>query len=125
VLSNLNPEKCKGFKNLSNRLLKSCSQSLATPLSLLFNYILASEQFPLLWKTVSILPLHKKGSHYDVTNYRPIALLPSLSKVFEKLVHKHLSYLESNNLPNHRNSGFRKNHSTLTSLLKTTHILFE
>ena len=91
-------------------------QSLATPLSLLFNFILASEQFPLLWKTASILPLHKKGSHYDVTNYRPIALLPSLSKVFEKLVHKHLySYLESNNLLNHRNSGFRKNHSTLTS----------
>ena len=54
VLSNLNPAKCKGFKNLPNRLLKSCSQSLATPLSLLFNFILASEQFPLLWKTASI-----------------------------------------------------------------------
>ena len=100
-------------------------QSLATPLSLLFNFILASEQFPLLWKTASILPLHKKGSHYDVTNYRPIALLPSLSKVFEKLVHKHLySYLESNNLLNHRNSGFRKNRSTLTCLLKTTHDIY-
>jgi len=49
----------------------------------------------------------------------------SLSKVFEKLVHKHLySYLESNNLPNHRNSGFRKNHSRLTSLLKTTHDIY-
>ena len=119
------PAKCKGFKNLPNCLLKSSSQSLATPLSLLFNFILASEQFPLLWKTASILPFHKKGSHYDVTNYRPIALLPSLSKVFEKLVCKHLySYLESNNLLNHRNSGFRKNHSTLTSFLKTTHDIY-
>jgi len=125
VLSNLNPAKCKGFKNLPNCLLKSCSQSLATPVSLLFNFILASEQFPLQWKTASILPLHEKGSPYDVTNYRPIALLPSLSKVFEKLVHKHLySYLESNKLLNQRNSGFRKNHSTLTSLLKTTHDIY-
>jgi len=62
VLSNLKPTKCRGFKNLPNRLLKSCSQSLATPLSL-FNFILASDQFPLQWKTASILPLHKKGSH--------------------------------------------------------------
>jgi len=125
VLSYLNPAKCKGFKNLPNCLLKSCSQSLVTPLSLLFNFTLASEQFPLQWKTASILPFHKKGSHYDVTNHWPIALLPSLSKVFEKLVHKHLySYLESNGLLNHRNSGFRKNHSTLTSLLKTTHDIY-
>ena len=125
VLSYLNPAKCKGFKNLPNCLLKSCSQSLVTPLSLLFNFTLASEQFPLQWKTASILPFHKKGSHYDVTNHWPIALLPSLSKVFEKLVHKHLySYLESRGLLNHRNSGFRKNHSTLTSLLKTTHDIY-
>ena len=99
----------------------------------MFNFVLASEQFTLLWKTASILPLHNKGSHYDETNYRPIALLPSLSKVFEpialllylKLVHKHLySYLESNNFLTHRNSGFRKKHSTLTSLLKTTHDIY-
>ena len=99
----------------------------------MFNFVLASEQFTLFWKTASILPLHKKGSHYDETNYRPIALLPSLSKVFEpialllylKLVHKHLySYLESNNFLTHRNSGFRKKHSTLTSLLKTTHDIY-
>ena len=80
VLSNLNPTTCKGFKNLPNHVLKSCSQSLATPLSLLFNFILASEQFPLLWKIASILPLRKKGSHYDVTDYQPIAILRSLSK---------------------------------------------
>jgi len=46
MLSNLNPAKCTGFKNLPNRLLKSCSRSLATPLSLLFNFILVSVQFP-------------------------------------------------------------------------------
>ena len=50
VVSNLNPAKWKGFKNLPNLLLKSCSQSLEIPLSLLFNFILASEQFPLQWE---------------------------------------------------------------------------
>jgi len=86
VLSNLNPAKCKGCKILPNRLLKSCCQSLATPLSLLVNFVLVSESFPLQWKTALILPLHKKGSYDDVMNFRPIALLSSLSKVFENLV---------------------------------------
>jgi len=88
VLVNLNHTKCKDFRNLPNRLLKSCSQSLATPLGLLFNFILATKQFPLQWKTASILPLHKEGSCHDVMNYPPVALL--LYLVFEKLGDKHL-----------------------------------
>jgi len=85
-----------------------------------FNFALAKE-FPLQWKIASILPL-QNGS-YDGVNYHPVALLFS-SAVFEKPIYSHLcSYLKSNNLLNNRNSGFRKNRSTLTSLLKQEHML--
>jgi len=50
VLLSLNPNKSKGFDNLPNRLLKNCAQSLATPFSLLFNFILATSHFPTAWK---------------------------------------------------------------------------
>jgi len=124
VLLSLNPNKSKGFDNLPNRLLKNCAQSLATPFSLLFNFILATSHFPTAWKIASVIPLHKSGSLHDVKNYRPISILPSLSKVFEKLIHKHLySYCETNNLLYDRNSGFRKYHSTTSNILEVTHKL--
>jgi len=61
---------------------------------------------------------------HDVKNYRPISILPSLFKVFEKLIHKHLySYFETNNLLYNHNSRFRKYHSTTSNILEVTHTL--
>jgi len=126
VLSSLHPNKCKGFDNLPNRILKICGQSLATPFSLLFNLILSSEVFPTSWKIATVILIHKTGSQTVVQNYHPIALLPSLSKVFEKLLHKHVyGYLEYHKLLIPNNSGFRKTHSTLTALLGTCHSLYQ
>ena len=122
VLLYLNPNKSKGFDNLPNRLLKNCAQSLATPFSDLFKLILATSHFPTAWEIASVIPLHEFGSLHDVNNYRPISILPSLSKVFEKLIHKHLySYFETNNLLYNSNSGFRKYHSTTSNILEVTH----
>jgi len=80
VVRSLHPNKCKGFANLSNRILKICSQSLATPFSLLFNLILSSEVLPTSWKTATVIPIHKTGSQTVVQNYRPIALFPFFKK---------------------------------------------
>ena len=87
--------KCKAFTNLPNHLLKSCNESWATPLNLLFSFIFTTQHFPLVDNCLS-LPLHKKISCCYVLNYRPVAVLPSLSKVFEKRANSHLySCLES------------------------------
>ena len=115
VLNNLHPNKSKHFDNLPNQILKICSQSLATPFNLLFNLILSLEVFPTSWKTATILPIHKTGSQTVVQNCRPIALLPFLSKVFEKHLHKHVySNVENHELLIPNDSGFRKKHSALT-----------
>jgi len=98
--------------------------SLATLYSLLFNFILATNRYPRSWKIVSVIPLHKSGPTYDISNYRPIAILLSVSKVFENIIHSHLyTYLESKDLLFSRNSGFRKHHSTTSNLLEVSHKL--
>jgi len=90
ALTGLNSRKSKGFDNLFNQLLKPCSMSLATPFSLLFNFILATNQYPRSWKMASVIPLHKSSPTSVICTYRPIAILLSVSKVFEKIIHNHL-----------------------------------
>jgi hypothetical protein len=55
--------------------------------------------FPTRWKTVNVIPLYKDGERDNVTNYRPISILPVVSKIFERHVHNHLyAYMTANDL---------------------------
>jgi len=66
-----------------------------------------------------VTPLHKSGDRKDPNNYRPISVLPILSKFLERHVHNHLyTYLNSNNLLYTRQSGFRRHHGTETALIR-------
>ena len=63
-------------------------------------------------KNAKIIPLYKKGNINSITNYRPISLLPTLSKVFERVIFNQLYlYLDHNNLLSEEQYGFRANHS--------------
>ncbi len=73
------------------------------------------------WKTAKVILIHEKGLTTDTNNYRPISILPILSEIMERYVHTHFSHhLESHNLLTLMQSGFRKLHSTVTSLLHVT-----
>ncbi len=72
-------------------------------------------------KNAKVVPIFKSGAVNDKNNYRPISILPVLSKVLERFVHIHFStFLEENNLITLVQSGFRHMHSTLTSLINIT-----
>ena len=74
-----------------------------------------SSVFPSVWKTAQIAPLHEDGPRDDDNNYRPIAVLPALSKILEIHVTKSLTnYLNENSLIFKYQSAFRGNHSTET-----------
>ena len=76
-----------------------------------------SSTFPKLWKMGKITPLFKKGSTQDPGNYRPISILPVLSKLLEKHVAIHLlEFLNSHDLLHSQQSGFRAKHSCETAL---------
>ena len=72
------------------------------------------------------MPVHKNGDVYDISNYRPISLLPLISKVFEKIVGQKLTdHLETQGLLNTAQHGFRRCRSCETALLRLSSLLFD
>jgi len=79
----------------------------------LINLSINSGVVPSEWKQAKVVPLFKSGNKDDLDNYRPISILPILSKILEKAVfHQLHSYLSENSLLSPYQSGFRANHST-------------
>ena len=99
LLKKLDTSKATGPDNIGNMLLKKCAPSLEGILTRMFNLSLTLGHFPNSWKIAHITPIHKKGSVHDYKMYRPVSLLPCVSKVVEKLVFKEVyQHLRSNGL---------------------------
>ena len=93
---------------------------LAPSLVQLFNLSLSLVRFPDSWKMVRVAPIFKDEATDDKSNYRPISVLPVISRLFEKLIFDQLyDYLNRNQLIFLLQSAFRKLHSVLTCLLKS------
>ena len=91
--------KAAGLDGLSGRFLKDGAKFLAKPISDLCNLSINSEKFPDSCKVAKLRPLYKKGSLTQPCNYRPISLLPLISKVIEKVIHDQTStFLNSKQL---------------------------
>lgn len=69
------------------RLLKLAAPFIADEICFICNHSITSSVFPSKWKEAKVAPLHKGGPHEELNNYRPISVLPILSKVLEKHVH--------------------------------------
>ena len=83
------------------------------------NLSIENGKFPTDWKIAKILPLHKKNDQLDPKNYRPVAILPILSKVLEKAIFIQVSeYMSANDLLHRSQHGFRRDHSTTTGLIE-------
>ena len=93
----MKPKSSSGYDCISNLLLEKLVNVLKVPLAYIFNLSLEMGVFPDLMKIVKVLPLFKTGDSTTPNNYRPISLLPVISKVLEKIVYnKSVDYLESN-----------------------------
>ena len=75
--------------------------------------MLTSGIFPDAFKTAKTIPIHKKGDSALLSNYRPISLLPTISKIFERIIYNQLyQYFNDNGLLAEQQYGFRSHHST-------------
>ena len=121
LLTDTNPEKAAGIENLSGRFLKDGAVVLVLPISKLCNLSMKRSKFPLDSKIAKLKPLYKKGSKTDPKNYRPVSLLPLVSKVIEKVIHNHTEiFLNKYNILYKCQSGFRKSFSTNSCLTLLT-----
>ena len=87
IIQNIDILKTAGIDNLSGKYLKEGAEILAKPLIEIFNLSVTSRDFPNACKVAKLKPIFKKGKKTDPSDYRPISLLPLISKVLERVVH--------------------------------------
>ena len=86
IMDKISSNKASGYDGLSVRVLKKIIPVFANPLCKLLNLSISTNSFPNHWKMVKVTPLYKGGARNDINNYRPISVLPVLSKILEKHV---------------------------------------
>ena len=121
VIHGMSNKKSTGVDNISTLMIKMAVPTIVPSLTHICNRSLSERIFPTKWKRSKIIPIHKSGNKKSANNYRPISILPSVSKILERLVQVQLTnYLKSNDILSEAQSGFRKNHSTISALIKVT-----
>ena len=117
-LSKIPSNKAIGLDGISVRVLKEALPAISSSLALIYNASINNGVFPAAFKIAKVLPLHKRDSIQERGNYRPISVLPILSKPLERhIASAYLQYLTSNNLLYGNQSAYRPYHSCETALL--------
>ena len=117
-LNKLNIYKSTGPDDLHPRILKNLSEIISCPLTEIFNKSMSTGCIPADWKKANITAIFKKGNRQEPGNYRPISLTSVIGKTLERLIKARITYhLDTNNLINDTQHGFRSKLSCLTNLL--------
>lgn len=104
--------------DLNSRVIKASVNCLAEPLAVLFNKCVTDGTWPTNLKITKVIPVLKKGDLDVCDNYRPIAIVPIVSKIFEIIIKEKLTdYFNSKNIISMSQYGFRKNCSTVKALI--------
>ena len=121
ILRNIDCNKAQGPDNIHGVILKTCANSLAWPLSILFQLIYNTGILPAEWKRANIVPVFKKGVKENIENYRPISLTCISAKFMERIIYDGL-FSRTHHLIDSRQNGFLKNNSctvNLTTLIES------
>src|SRR5215469_8941098 len=119
---NLNNKKSPGHDLITGQIIKQLPDLALLKLQYIINACFRLRYVPKLWKTAEVIVIPKPGKPTtEVSSYRPIPLLPIMSKIFEKILLKRLNNIieERQLLPNHQ-FGFRANHSTIDQVHRIT-----
>ena len=126
LLRNIDPNKSNGPDMITGKMIGLCDDSIVLPLQIIFTNILRTSTFPNSWKLANVTPVFKKNDKQLIKNYRPISLLPLISKIFEKLLfNKIYEHLSDNNLITHNQSGFRPGDGCVNQLLYLVSEIYE
>ena len=99
LLKTLNDSKATGHDGIGPKMLKQAGISVIPSLTRLINLSFAKCTVPSSWKKAQVIPIYKKDNKSDPNNYRPVSILPTISKIAERIVFKHVfNYFRDNNL---------------------------
>ena len=99
TISSLKSKNSSGYDGISTKLIKKSSPFFASPLTHICNKSITSGIFPECMKYAIVNPLFKKVKKTELTNYRPISILSSFSKIIEKVIYKQLlNHLNKHNI---------------------------
>ena len=125
ICKTININKASCVDTISSEVLRDVFLAVPDKLCLFFNICFNSASIPMCWKYAKVTPLPKGGNSQLVSNYRPISLLPLLSKIIEKIVHKKIyGHLTEYNILDNRQGGFRPGHSTAMTCAYFTEDLY-
>jgi len=125
IISKLKTKNSSGIDRLSSKLIK-CIPSITDPLCILINKSLQEGIMPDLLKIAKVQPIFKSKNKEVLSNYRPISILPTISKIFEKVIFKRtLLFLNSQNVIYKKQYGFRPRHSTTDAIIDFTQNVYE
>ena len=112
----ININKSSSIDNLSSEILRDAFMAIPEKVVELFNLSFERAEIPDVWKIAKVTPLPKAGKSNDVSNLRPISLLPLPSKLIEKIVHNRIyNFCNDNKLIDNKQGGFRPGHSTIST----------
>ena len=118
-LQNLKASKATGVDNIPAKVLKAVSHIIAPSLTVIFKQSLSTGIYINDWKLARVSPIYKSEDRKKCENYRPISILPIISKVFEREVFTQIyEYLNENSLLSKSQSGFRPKHGTVGALIQ-------
>ena len=118
VICTLDQSKASGCDDLPVRMLVDAKEFVSEPLAFIMNLSFSTGIFPDKLKMARVVPIFKKGDKSIPENYRPISILPIISKLFEKLVNNRIvNFLERNEILYNHQYGFRHGYNTKLSLI--------
>ena len=118
IVKGLKNSKTCGHDDLNSFVLKKIIHYIVDPLCYIFNMSLNFGKYPQSFKLAKVIPVFKKGNRNQCNNYRPISILPCISKILERVVYNQIyDFLTKHNIINSSQYGFRKGHSTDLAIL--------
>lgn len=113
----LKPSRARGVFGIDTIMLEDLKDRLVNPITNIANLSISKGLFPSIWKSAVVTPIFKGGDPQVLGNYRPISILPIVSKVIEKLVAGQIvNYSNTSSFDLHpMQFGFRANHSADTA----------
>ena len=125
IIKKIKVSKSKGHDGVASELLNLINNDISNCITLIINQSLTSCIYPDSLKVAKVTPIYKKDDKKIISNYRPISVLPFISKVFESVIFDQLSeYFVTNNLFSPQQYGFRKKYSTELTALELLDRLF-